>query len=128
MVRCLFYFRCLKVTESLSTIGSTHNITPRNFIDDLRVLELAGVGSRAVPNGVSLPVPHSNYQDYYDGKYFTADPPAPQRPALPAPKESKHAASKLVKTPSSYSTSSGSLATSGIEKEEKKKKKGLFRF
>jgi syntaxin-binding protein 1 len=127
-VRCLFYFRCLKVTEGLSTVGSTHNITPRNFIDDLRVLELAGVGSRAVPNGVSLPVPHHNYQDYYDGKYFTADPPAPQRPALPAPKESKHAASKLVKTPSSYSTSSGSLATSGVEKEEKKKKKGLFRF
>ncbi|OJA09546.1 hypothetical protein AZE42_01142 [Rhizopogon vesiculosus] len=109
-------------------IGSTHSITPRNFIDDLRVLELSGVGSRAVPNGVSLAGAHPSYQEYYDEKYFTPDPPASQRPTLPAPKESKHNASKLVKTPSSISTSSASLTMPGVEKEEKKKKKGLFRF
>jgi syntaxin-binding protein 1 len=112
----------------LSTVGSTHSVTPRNFIDDLRVLELSGVGSRAIPNGVSLAGAHPSYQEYYDAKYFTPDPPAPQRPTLPAPKESKHIASKLVKTASSFSTSSGSLTTPGVEKEEKKKKKGLFRF
>ncbi|KAG2157814.1 Sec1-like protein [Suillus bovinus] len=110
-------------------IGSTHAITPRNFVDDLKVIEIAGVGSRAVPNGVSLAGAHHSYQEYYDEKYFTPDPPAPQRATMPVPKDSKHSASKLVKTPSSYSTSSGSLIGSGtVEKEEKKKKKGLFRF
>jgi syntaxin-binding protein 1 len=113
----------------LSSAGSTHAITPRNFIDDLKVVEIAGVGSRAVPNGVSVAGAHHSYQDYYDEKYFSPDPPAPQRPALPVPKDSKHSASKLAKTPSSYSTSSASLVGSGtVEKEEKKKKRGLFRF
>jgi len=112
----------------LSTVGSTHSITPRNFVDDLRVLELSGVGSRAVPNGVSVAGAHLSYQEFYDEKYFTAEPPAPQRPTLPAPKESKHSTGKLVKTASSYSTSSASLSAPGGEKEEKKKKKGLFRF
>ncbi|KAG2757041.1 Sec1-like protein [Suillus brevipes Sb2] len=108
-------------------IGSTHAITPRNFVDDLRVVEIAGVGSRAVPNGVSLAGAHHSYQDYYDEKYLSPDPPAPQRPTLPVPKDSKHSASKLVKTLSS--TSSASMIGSGtVEKEEKKKKKGLFRF
>ncbi|KAG1907804.1 Sec1-like protein [Suillus fuscotomentosus] len=126
----------IRETYSLSTllnkdiyIGSTHAITPRNFIDDLKVLEIAGVGSRAVPNGVSLATAHNTYQEYYDEKYFTPDPPVPQRPTLSVPKDSKHSANKLTKTPSSYSTSSASLVGSGtVEKEEKKKKKGLFRF
>lgn len=119
----------LEVAESLSSVGSTHAITPRNFIDDLKVVEIAGVGSRAVPNGVSMAGAHHSYQDYYDEKYFTPDPPTPQRPTLPVPKDSKHLAGKLVKTPSSHSASSASLIGSGtVEKEEKKKKKGLFRF
>lgn len=118
-----------EVTESFSSTGSTHAITPRNFIDDLKVVEIAGVGSRAVPNGVSLATAHNTYQEYYDEKYFTPDPPVPQRPTLSVPKDSKHSANKLTKTPSSYSTSSASLVGSGtVEKEEKKKKKGLFRF
>ena len=104
-------------TEDLSTVGSTHNITPRNFVDDLKVLELSGVGSRSVPNGLSLAGAHTSYQEYYDEKYFTPDPPPPQRAAPPVSKESKHTAGKLVKTASSISSSSG------VEKEEKKKKR-----
>ena len=34
------------------SIGSTHTLTPREFVDDLKVLELGGVGSRAAPNGL----------------------------------------------------------------------------
>ncbi|KAG1746614.1 Sec1-like protein [Suillus paluster] len=125
---------CYSLSASLNKdiyIGSTHATTPRNFIDDLKVVELSGVGSRAAPNGVSVAGAHHSYQEYYDEKYFTLDPPPPQRTAPAVPKDSKHTASKLVKTPSSFSTSSGSLGgstTLGVEKEEKKKKKGLFRF
>lgn len=36
----------------VSMEGSTHVTTPRQFIDDLRVLELGGVGSRSIPNGI----------------------------------------------------------------------------
>ncbi|KIJ65658.1 hypothetical protein HYDPIDRAFT_131009 [Hydnomerulius pinastri MD-312] len=131
---------CYALSGSLNKdifIGSTHTITPRHFIDDLKVLELGGVGSRTVPNGISMNAAHHSYQDYYDEKYFTPDPPPPQRPTLMVQKDtgsSIHKGGKLSKpSPSSpyaaSSTSVNSYGTPGGEKEEKKKKKkGLFHF
>ncbi|KAF8892136.1 Sec1-like snare protein [Infundibulicybe gibba] len=107
-------------------IGSTHTITPRHFIDDLKVLDLGGVGSRAIPNGLKEGREGQRPpQEYYDERYFTKDAPPPQRapPAsLPVPDR------KPIKlSPSnSYTNSINSLTPS--MKEEKKKKKGLFRF
>ncbi|KAF9240729.1 Sec1-like protein [Melanogaster broomeanus] len=128
---------CYALSGSLSKdiyIGSTHTITPRHFIDDLKVLELGGVGSRAVPNGISMKAAHQSYQDYYDEKYFIPDPPPPQRPTLAVPKDtgSSSRMGKLSKPGSSSpyaasSTSVNSFATPGGE-EKKKKKKGLFGF
>ncbi|KAF8552421.1 Sec1-like protein [Imleria badia] len=116
-------------------IGSTHTITPRQFIDDLKVLELGGVGSRAVPNGVSTSAAHPSYQEYYDQKYFTPDPAPPQRPTLTVPVDSGSSArsGKLSKpSPSSpYATSSTSVNSTGTavaDNEKKKKKKGFFHF
>ncbi|KAG6331420.1 hypothetical protein ID866_7667 [Astraeus odoratus] len=114
-------------------VGSTHTITPRQFFDDLKVLELSGVGSRTAPNGVSMNPPHNSYQEYYDQKYFTPDPPPPQRPQLQVSKDSKTSGKLTKASPSSpyapSSTSVNSFGIPGSEKEEKKKKKkGLFHF
>jgi len=68
-------------------IGSTHIITPERFIDDLKVLEMEGVGSAALPNGLPLGGPTSGeYQEYYDKRYFTPDAPPP---AAPPPSSSR---------------------------------------
>lgn len=126
---------CLCCPSTEKEIGSTHTITPRQFIDDLKVLELGGVGSRAVPNGVSTSAAHQSYQEYYDQKYFTPDAVPPQRPALVVPKDSGSPArsGKLSKTsPSSpYASSSISINSTGAtvaDNEKKKKKKGFFHF
>ncbi|KAG9312992.1 Sec1-like protein [Chiua virens] len=116
-------------------IGSTHTITPRQFIDDLKVLELGGVGSRTAPNGVSTNPAHQSYQEYYDQKYFIPDPIPPQRPTLTVPKDSGTSArsGKLSKSSpsSSYAASSTSVNSAGMataDNEKKKKKKGFFHF
>lgn len=72
-------------------IGSTHTFTPREFVDDLKVLELGGVGSRAVPNGLREPRNgQRSYQEYYDERYFTRDAPPPQRAEPPKQIKSSH--------------------------------------
>jgi syntaxin-binding protein 1 len=106
--------------------GSTHTITPRQFIDDLKVLDLGGVGSKTIPNGLQERRGDRSFQEYYDEKYFTADVPPPK----PAPTP--------LATPSSKSSKSGVSPTNSFApplspaipsaKDEKKKKKGLFRF
>jgi syntaxin-binding protein 1 len=60
-------------------IGSTHTLTPRQFIDDLKVLDLSGVGSRALPNGLREMRAERSYQAFYDERYFTRDAPPPQQ-------------------------------------------------
>ncbi|KAH9977523.1 Sec1-like protein [Russula compacta] len=60
-------------------IGSTHALTPRQFIDDLKVLDCSGVGSRSVPNGLRELRGARPYQAFYDERYFTRDPPRPQQ-------------------------------------------------
>ncbi|KAF8141608.1 Sec1-like snare protein [Boletus edulis] len=109
-------------------IGSTHTITPRQFIDDLKVLELGGVGSRAIPNGIPTNPAHQSYQEYYDQKYFTPDLAPPQRPALAVPKDSSSSArsGKFSKPSPSSSYADSSMSVNSTEK--KKKKKGFFHF
>lgn len=125
---------CFLVLRKGNRLGSTHTITPRQFVDDLRVLELGGVGSRAVPNGVSTITAHQSYQEYYDQKYFTADPVPQQRPTLDVPKDSGSSTrgGKLSKaSPTSpYGSSSTSVNSTGVgtADEKKKKKKGFFHF
>jgi syntaxin-binding protein 1 len=56
-------------------------LTPRQFIDDLKVLDLSGVGSRAAPNGLRELRATRPYQAFYDERYFTRDAaPPPQQP------------------------------------------------
>lgn len=107
-------------------IGSTHVVRPEAFINDMRVLELGGVGSVALPNGLHERRAETRpFQAYYDEKYYIKDPP-PQV-VTPAPSIS----SKSLKVQSSHSPIP-SPATSSIslpkEDAKEKKKKGLFRF
>ncbi|RDB23678.1 Protein transport protein sec1 [Hypsizygus marmoreus] len=116
-------------------IGSTHAVTPRHFLDDLKVLDLGGVGSRAIPNGVREDLPGlRSFQEYYDEKYYTKDapPPRPPPPALSVPRDSRKP-SKISPT-NSFASSVNSMTPSSTPttpsgKDEKKKKRGgLFRF
>ncbi|KAL1762832.1 Sec1-like protein [Schizophyllum commune] len=114
-------------------IGSTHTITPRNFIDDLKVLDLGGVGSRAAPDGLNKESrgPRRGFQEYYDERFYAEDAPRPPPPSqkLPLPREDRRGAPAMSPAPSYGSASSSISGTSGTVKEkEKKKKKGLFRF
>ncbi|KIY44952.1 Sec1-like snare protein [Fistulina hepatica ATCC 64428] len=107
-------------------IGSTHTLTPSHFVDDLKVLEINGKGSRAAPSGLqestgSLRSP----QEYYDERYYLEEAPPPQpRPAptsVPLPRSTDNR-SNLV-PPAGSSPRSPSP-----HREEKKKKKGFFHF
>lgn len=107
--------------------GSTHTITPKQFVDDLKVLDLAGVGSKAIPHGLrDVREGQRPYQEYFDDKYYLQDapPPQPRQQAsnLSVPKQSSH---KIIQ-PSP--TNSFSSFVSEAPEKEKKKKRGLFRF
>ncbi|KAI0642273.1 Sec1-like protein [Trametes meyenii] len=114
-------------------IGSTHAITPQHFVDDLKVLELGGVGSRSLPNGLGeTNAPARSAQEIYDQKFFTRDAPAPQR-AAPAPSPQPRQEKSRLMRPSpvpSFAGSSGSANSSsyGEKETEKKKKRGFLRF
>lgn len=113
-------------------VGSTHTITPKQFVDDLKVLDLSGVGSKAIPNGLrEAREGQRTYQEYYDDRYYLQDAPPPQRPSqrhqpsnLTVPKHSSQ--SKTIQ-PSPTQSFSSTLSDVSQEKEKKKKKK-LFRF
>ncbi|KAF7296537.1 hypothetical protein HMN09_01060700 [Mycena chlorophos] len=117
-------------------IGSTHTVTPPEFIRDLQVLEWGGQGSKAVPNGVKDGRPGRPFQEYYDERYYTRDAPPPARPmAAAAGGRSIAPAGRNVRPggaspapvarppPMAATDSYGSTASA---QEEKKKKKGLF--
>jgi syntaxin-binding protein 1 len=125
-------------------IGSTHVVTPRGFVDDLKVLDLGGAGSKAIPNGlIDRRDGQRPWQVIYDEKYYTQDALPPPRQQAPQPTASRlqqtfshgshssssHSQSVLHKpiqpspTPS-YSSYSGQP----IVEEKKKKKRGLFGF
>ncbi|KAJ7588042.1 Sec1-like protein [Mycena floridula] len=112
-----------QLSESLHKdiyIGSTHTITPKSFVDDLKSLESNGAGSKALPNGLRDPAGRRAFQEYYDEKYWTKDAPrAPKRPkAQPAPKAAAVKAPQIAQADSSSSTAAA----------KKPKKRGLFNF
>lgn len=109
-------------------IGSSHAWTPKGFIDDLKVLDLGGVGSRAIPNGLAPLREVRSYQAYYDERYYSADAPAPTPrppPALQAKLQRPEVRPSRISPSPSTSESVHSYSSS---KDDKKKKKGLFRF
>jgi len=124
-------------------IGSTHMITPQRFLDDLKALDMGGVGSIALPNGLSTSGPRDGeprpYQDYYNQKYHIKDAPPPPRPA-PAPTPSPGQDRGRSLAPSTHSAHhSPALSTASsrgqdmfpdntYKKEKKEKKRGLFHF
>ncbi|KAI0686679.1 Sec1-like protein [Cytidiella melzeri] len=114
-------------------IGSTHAITPKEFIDDLKVLELNGVGSRAMPNGPKEWRGQRPFQEFYDEMYYTRDAPPPQQqqqqqqraPAAPSPRLQPGRSAVPSPIPS-YASGNSGVGANG--EKEKKKKKGFLRF
>ncbi|KAI5117142.1 hypothetical protein M0805_008261 [Coniferiporia weirii] len=98
-------------------IGSTHTFTPGDFMDDMKVLELEGVGSRVVPKGVR-PEPFGSYQRYYDDRYFQA-PPRPRVAAAAPPPAIEQRGSNRLAAPDRL-RSSGSMTS--VSSSDKKKK------
>jgi len=115
------------LSKSLSKdiiIGSTHAITPKHFMEDMRSLELAGVGSRAIPNGLRSGPGQRPFQEFYDEKYFMMDQaPKPQPQAQPP--SSKGSGRNLLSKPHMVPQMSSSFSQ-GSGTEEKKKKKRFF--
>lgn len=113
-------------------VGSTHVVSPEQFIDDLKVLELGGVGSKANPNGVEVEGGPRSFQEYYDRMYFTKDPPPPRLRPPPAglPKSNDRAKSpRPMPSPVPPSiTPSASMQSNMTAKSEKKKKGKFFGF
>jgi len=109
--------------DTLRSIGSTHAVTPKHFMEDMRSLEVAGVGSRAIPNGLRPAPGQRPFQEFYDEKYFMRDqaPSKPQPQPLPAKGSGKNVLTKPVMPPQMSPTLS---QTSGTD--EKKKKKRFF--
>ena len=89
-------------------LGSTHTLTPRQFVDDLKSLDLSGVGSRALPNGLRELSAARPYQAFYDERYFTRDAPPPQQQQQQ--QHQRHKAPPLGK-----STSARSIGRSGAD-------------
>lgn len=94
-------------------------------MEDMRSLEVAGVGSRAIPNGLRPGPGQRPFQDFYDEKYFMRD----QTPSKPEPKPqqppSKGGVRNLLTKQSAPPQMSHSFSqNSGTE--DKKKKKRFF--
>lgn len=98
------------------------------------MLDLSGVGSRALPNGLREMQAARPYQAFYDERYFTRDAPPPQ-PQQQQQQHQKHKAPAMVKSVSARSVgrsgadlssvssnnSSYSPTNGGKEKEKKKR-------
>lgn len=117
-------------------------LTPRHFIDDLKVLDISGVGSRALPNGLrELGAPRP-YQAFYDERYFTRDAPPPpqQQQTQRAPPMGKSSSARSMgrfgpepsNTSSSLSVNSSSSSYAPLPTNGKgsvaKEKKSIGRF
>ncbi|TDL23876.1 Sec1-like protein [Rickenella mellea] len=104
-------------------IGSTHVITPESFMDDLKVVELGGVGSKVAPNGLrERGGGERPFQEFYDERYFTEEAPPPIRStASPAPQQRRPAAARPQPSPA-VSASDMSIQSSTSSKDAKKKK------
>jgi len=114
-------------------------VTPKGFLDDLKVLELGGAGSKAIPNGLrDMRGEPKSFQELYDEKYFVKEAPPPSRPApapaknLAPPRPTQTAPPIQPSPTNSYNGSyQGSINSSNAPasvKDDKKKKRGLFGF
>ena len=129
-----FQFRCLTLK-----LGSTHTLTPEEFVGDLQTLDAGGQGSSSLPGGLPES-PSSNqrpFQVYYDQKYITKDepPPAPKTTSTaaslaPPAKSSRPSLSPNDSRASSARSPSPSPIASGDDKKsgEKSKKKRFLGF
>jgi len=115
-------------------IGSTHTITPERFVDDLKVLDMEGIGSASLPNGIPN-ISLSNFQSYYDQRYFISDAPPQTRPAsapattvLAKNGNGRSQRNEVAPPLGEPSMSAMSLQSSKEKKEKDGKRKGLFRF
>ena len=119
----------LRNAEREHLIGSTHMTTPNQMIDDLKVLDLGGAGSKAIPNGLrdrkDGPRP---FQDAYDEKYYTRDPPPPARAPPPQQASSRMRAAAPPMQPSPTNSYHGSSHSVSQSQPEASKKKRFFGF
>jgi syntaxin-binding protein 1 len=108
------------------------------------VLDLSGVGSRAIPNGLRELRGIRPYQAFYDERYFTRDTPPPQQqqqqqtrraPALgksvsarsvakPGPDNAFTGSSVSVNSPFASSPTNGDK----VKEKKKKEKRGFLGF
>lgn len=93
----------------------------------MKVLTLAGVGSRAIPNGLRESHGKRPFQEFYDERYYTKDAP---KPAPPPVQEQPKKRSGLLSQPDfrppsqvSPSPSFGSTKSGSVEEKDKDKKK-----
>jgi syntaxin-binding protein 1 len=122
------YYRVPLLTlNTMPYTGSTHAITPKHFLEDMRSLELAGIGSRAIPNGLRSGPGQRQFQEFYDEKYFTRDqaPSKPQAQQATQQPPSKGGVRNVLTRPSMPPQMSVSHSQ-GSGTEEKKKKKRFF--
>lgn len=106
----------------LKIAGSTHTITPKHFMEDTKSLELGGVGSRALPNGLRSGPSQRSFQEFYDEKYFTRDqaPPKPQPQQQQPPGKGSN---RKILTKHSVPPLLSSSSSNGNGTGEKKKKR-----
>lgn len=114
-------------TPSHDPLGSTHTLTPGQFVDDLKVLDLGGIGSKAIPNGLGESKGRRPLQEAYDEKYYTRDAPRPQRQAAP-PTQTRDEKGRLHRPSIPSFAGSTMSVNSTSSKSEGKKKRGLFHF
>ncbi|KAF6761496.1 ras opposite [Ephemerocybe angulata] len=109
-------------------IGSTHVTTPKGMVDDLKVLDLGGAGSKAIPNGLRDPkAGQRSWQAFYDEKYYTQDAAPPPPRQAPPPTSRPQQPHRIIQ-PSPTNSYQSSGHSSGATEEKKKKKRGLFGF
>lgn len=110
-------------------LGSTHVTTPKGFIDDLKVLELGGAGSKAIPNGLrDMRGDTKSFQELYDTKYYVKDALPPVRLPQSNPALSRPVEKPMHIQPSPTNSFQGSIQSATEIKEDKKKKRGFFGF
>ncbi len=98
-------------------------MTPREFVDDMKVLELGGVGSKAVPNGLGGSRGQRPYQEFYDELYFTRDAPRPAPAPSSQARQQPGRTARPSPIPSFASANSVTTTSSGTGEKEKEKKK-----
>ena len=109
-------------TDVPRSLGSTHAVTPKHFMEDMKSLELAGVGSRAIPNGLRSGPGQRPFQAFYDEKYFTRDQ-APSKPQPQPQQPSSKGSGKNILTRPGLPPQMSSSFSQGSGTEEKKKKR-----